>query len=146
MKKFLSILLCAALAGSCVLAGCFLTDPVQEQLQDQSSVTTEEQKNMDALVDQIASKFWDLDLDSLHPDYYRLIDAQAREELMAYGDTALDYLVNRLRNTQSNVHNIKEQVLDTIVLAQLKSMIALASNHSDEFYRNAMISLRQATK
>ena len=96
---------------SCVLAGCFLTDPVQEQLQDQSSVTTEEQKNMDALVDQIASKFWDLDLDSLHPDYYRLIDAQAREELMAYGDTALDYLVNRLRNTQSNVHNIKEQIM-----------------------------------
>lgn len=96
---------------SCVLAGCFLTDPVQEQLQDQSSVTTEEQKNMDALVDQIATKFWDLDLDSLHPDYYRLIDAQARQELMAYGDTALDYLVNRLRNTQSNVHNIKEQIM-----------------------------------
>ncbi len=35
------------------------------------------------------------------------------------------------------VHNIKEQVLDTIVLAQLKSMIALASNHSDEFYTMA---------
>ena len=32
------------------------------------------------------------------------------------------------------VHNIKEQVLDSIVLTQLKSMIALASNHSDEFY------------
>ena len=35
------------------------------------------------------------------------------------------------------VHNIKEQVLDTIVLTQLKSMIALASNHSDEFYAMA---------
>ena len=35
------------------------------------------------------------------------------------------------------VHNIKEQVLDTIVLAQLKSMIALASNYSDEFYAMA---------
>lgn len=35
------------------------------------------------------------------------------------------------------VHNIKEQVLDTIVLTQLKSMIALANNHSDEFYAMA---------
>ena len=35
------------------------------------------------------------------------------------------------------VHNIKEQVLDTIVLTQLKSMIALAGNHSDEFYAMA---------
>lgn len=110
-KKPTAALLVISILLSVLLAGCFLTDPVQEQLQDQSSVTTEEQKNMDALVDQIASKFWDLDLDSLHPDYYRLIDAQAREELMAYGDTALDYLVNRLRNTQSNVHNIKEQIM-----------------------------------
>ena len=110
-KKPTALLLVISILLSVLLAGCFLTDPVQEQLQDQSSVTTEEQKNMDALVDQIASKFWDLDLDSLHPDYYRLIDAQAREELMAYGDTALDYLVNRLRNTQSNVHNIKEQIM-----------------------------------
>ena len=96
---------------SCVLAGCFLTDPVQEQLQDQSSVSAEEQKHMDALLDQIATKFWDLDLGSLHPDYYRLIDAQAREELMAYGDTALEYLISRLRSTSSNVHSIKEQIM-----------------------------------
>ena len=39
--------------------------------------------------------------------------------------------------SRCTVHNIKEQVLDTIVLAQLKSMIALASNHSDEFYAMA---------
>lgn len=96
---------------SFVLAGCFLTDPVQEQLQDQPSVSAEEQKHMDALLDQIATKFWDLDLGSLHPDYYRLIDAQAREELMAYGETALNYFVSQLRSTPSNVHNIKEQIM-----------------------------------
>ena len=36
--------------------------------------------------------------------------------------------------SRCTVHNIKEQVLDTLVLAQLKSMISMASNHSDEFY------------
>ena len=35
------------------------------------------------------------------------------------------------------VHNIKEHILDTIVLAQLKSMISFASNQSDEFYAMA---------
>ena len=39
--------------------------------------------------------------------------------------------------SRCTVHNIKEHVLDTIVLAQLKSMIALASSHSDEFYAMA---------
>ena len=34
-------------------------------------------------------------------------------------------------------HHIKDQVLDTIVLTQLKSMIALANTHSDEFYAMA---------
>lgn len=35
------------------------------------------------------------------------------------------------------VHNIKENVVDTIVLTQLKAMIALACNNTDEFYRMA---------
>ena len=39
--------------------------------------------------------------------------------------------------SRCTVHNIKEQVLDTIVLTQLKSMIALANGHSDEFYAMA---------
>ena len=39
--------------------------------------------------------------------------------------------------SRCTVHNIKEQVLDTIVLTQLKSMISLASNNSDEFYAMA---------
>ena len=39
--------------------------------------------------------------------------------------------------SRCTVHHIKEQVLDTIVLTQLKSMIALASNNSDEFYAMA---------
>ena len=110
-KKPTGWLVVMSILLSCILAGCFLTDPVQEQLQDQSSVSAEEQKHMDALLDQIATKFWDLDLGSLHPDYYRLIDAQAREELMAYGDTALEYLISRLRSTSGNVHSIKEQIM-----------------------------------
>ncbi len=72
-KKPTAWLVVMVILLSCVLAGCFLTDPVQE-LQEQPSVSAEDQKNMDALLDQIASKFWDLDIGSLHPDYYRLID------------------------------------------------------------------------
>ena len=39
--------------------------------------------------------------------------------------------------SRCTVHNIKEQVLDTIILTQLKSMIAMASENSDEFYAMA---------
>ena len=40
--------------------------------------------------------------------------------------------------SRCTVHNIKEQVLDTIILTQLKSMIAMASENSDDLQVHAL--------
>lgn len=96
---------------SLLLAGCFMTDPLQEEPQEQLSVSQEDQNKMDALVNQIAVKLWDMDSTSLHPDYYRIIDTKARQELMAYGDKALEYFISQLRTTPSNMHSVREQIM-----------------------------------
>lgn len=96
---------------SVVLAGCFLTDPVKDPSRGQLSVSREDRERMDALVDQIAGKLWDVKYEWLGPDFYRLIDSQARDELMAYGDTALEYLTSQLRTTSSSNHSVREQIM-----------------------------------
>lgn len=96
---------------SLLLAGCFLTDPVQEQSQEELSVSREDQEKIDALVNQICTKLLDRGYDSLHPDWYRIIDTKARQELMDYGDTALEYMVNQLRTTSSSNHSVREQIM-----------------------------------
>ena len=88
-----------------------MTLPLQEEPQEQLSVSQEDQEKMDALVNQIAVKLWDMDSTSLHPDYYRIIDTKARQELMAYGDTALEYFISQLRTTPSNMHSVREQIM-----------------------------------
>ena len=99
-----SMLLCA------ILAGCFLTDPKEEPSQEQLSVSREDQEKIDALVERIAAKVWDREYSALHPDHYRVIDSQARDELLAYGDKALEYLLSELRTSESDFYSVKEQI------------------------------------
>ena len=96
---------------SLLLAGCFLTDPVKEQPQEQLSVNREDQAEMEALVDQIVDEIWNQNFSSIHPDHYRMINAQAREKLLSYGEDALEYLTSRLRSTESDTHSLKEQIM-----------------------------------
>lgn len=110
-KKPTVLLLVISILLSVLLAGCFLTDPVQEKPKEELSISQEDQEKIDALVDQIYLKLWDKGFDSLHPDSYRLIDAEARQELMAYGDTALEYLTGQLRGTSSSKHSVREQIM-----------------------------------
>lgn len=110
-KKPTAGLIVISILLSLLLAGCFMTDPLQEEPQEQLSVSQEDQEKMDTLVNQIAVKLWDMDSTSLHPDYYRMIDTKARQELMAYGDTALEYFISQLRTTPSNMHSVREQIM-----------------------------------
>jgi hypothetical protein len=117
---------------SLLLAGCFLTDPVEEQPEEQLSVSHEDQERIDSLVNQIYTKLWDDGFDSLHPDYYRLIDAEARQELMAYGDTALEYLVSQLRTTSSSNHSVRERIM-VYLCEDLAKAIPAESRYSGQW-------------
>ena len=117
---------------SLLLAGCFLTDPVEEQPEEQLSVSQEDQERIDSLVNQIYTKLWDDGFDSLHPDYYRLIDAEARQELMAYGDTALEYLVSQLRTTSSSNHSVRERIM-VYLCEDLAKAIPAESRYSGQW-------------
>lgn len=101
----LSMLLCI------LLAGCFLTDPVQEQPRQQQSLSIEDQEKIDALVEQIAKKARQYGHNRLRPDSYRIIDAEAREQVMSFGEPGLEYLISGLRKSDNDQHNAKEQIV-----------------------------------
>lgn len=128
-KKPTALLIVMSMLLSFLLAGCFLTDPVQEEPQEQLSVSQEDQERIDALVNQIAVKLLDMDSTSLHPDYYRIIDTQARQELMAYGDTVLEYFISQLRTTSSSMHSVKEQIM-VFICEDLAKVIPVESRYN----------------
>ena len=128
-KKPTAALLVISILLSVLLAGCFLTDPVQEKPKEELSISHEDQEKIDALVDQICIKCWDNDFQWMHPDYYRVIDSKAREELMGYGDTALEYLVYQLRTTTSNMHSVREQI-QVFLCEDLAKAIPVESRYS----------------
>ena len=123
---------------SFVLAGCFLTDPVQEkpreQSQEQLLVSLEDQQKMAVLVDRIADSAWTMTY-NLHPDYYRMLNAQAREELLAYGDKALEYLTTQLRATENNAHNLKEQIM-VFLCEDLAKVTTIENRYNSDWWLN----------
>ena len=120
---------------SVILAGCFLTDPVKEQPQEQLSVSQKDQEAMEALVDQIVDEIWNQNFSSIHPDHYRMINAQAREKLLAYGEDALEYLISRLRSTESDTHSLKEQIM-VFVCEDLAKVTTVKNRYNSDWWEN----------